>query len=100
MTPKGHPFHNGFLKDMQRPLYMQPLDAIEYGVIDRIIKSEKEDDIKLIDDVKSPEQWDREVTSAFSPLSLTLSSGRHPNRTPMIAPLTHRRPYVIPDACL
>lgn len=28
--------------DMQRPLYMTPVDAIEYGLIDKIVKSEKE----------------------------------------------------------
>ena len=50
---------------MQRPLYMQPKDAIEYGIIDQIIRSEKKDDLELIDKVKSPEQWDREVR--FSP---------------------------------
>ena len=48
---------------MQRPLYMQPQDAIEYGIIDQIIKSETQEDLKLVDDVKSPEQWDHEVRS-------------------------------------
>ena len=45
------------LQDMQRPLYMQPLDAIEYGVIDGIVTSEKE----IIDEVKSADQWDKEA---------------------------------------
>jgi len=53
-------------KDLQRPLYMQPRDAIEYGVIDKIIKSEKEDKTKLIADVKAPEDWDREVPLRLS----------------------------------
>jgi hypothetical protein len=29
------------LQDMQRPLYMRPLDAIEYGVIDRLVPPQK-----------------------------------------------------------
>ena len=45
------------LQDMQRPLYMQPADAMEYGVIDGIVTSEKE----IIDSVKSAEQWDKEA---------------------------------------
>ena len=45
------------LQDMQRPLYMQPRDAIEYGVIDGIVTSEKE----IIDEVKSADQWDKEA---------------------------------------
>lgn len=40
---------------------MQPLDAIEYGIIDRVIKTEKGEDLQLIDDIKTPEQWDREA---------------------------------------
>ena len=43
--------------DMQRPLYMQPRDALEYGVIDGIVTPEK----KIIDDVKSAAQWDKEA---------------------------------------
>lgn len=44
-------------RDMQRPLYMQPKDALEYGIIDGIVTPEKQ----IIDDVKSAEQWDREA---------------------------------------
>lgn len=44
-------------QDMQRPLYMQPADAIEYGIIDGIVSSEKE----IIDTVKSAEQWDKDA---------------------------------------
>lgn len=44
-------------KDMQRPLYMQPRDAVEYGIIDGIVTPEK----KIIDDVKSADQWDKEA---------------------------------------
>ncbi len=44
-------------QDMQRPLYMQPRDAIDYGVIDGIVTSEKE----IIDEVKSADQWDKEA---------------------------------------
>jgi Clp protease len=45
-------------QDMQRPLYMQPRDAMEYGIIDGIVSNEK---TQIIDTVKSPEQWDREA---------------------------------------
>ena len=31
--------------DLQRPLYMQPLDAIEYGVIDKIVHPQGPDDV-------------------------------------------------------
>mmetsp|Transcript_17580 Transcript_17580/g.44614 ORF Transcript_17580/g.44614 Transcript_17580/m.44614 type:complete len:302 (+) Transcript_17580:134-1039(+) len=44
-------------KDMQRPLYMQPKDALSYGVIDGIVKA----DTKIIDDVKNSAQWDKEA---------------------------------------
>lgn len=44
-------------KDMQRPLYMQPKDALAYGIIDGIVTPEKQ----IIDDVKSAEQWDKEA---------------------------------------
>lgn len=37
------------LQDMQRPLYMRPLDAIEYGVIDRLVPPQKE--LEIIDQV-------------------------------------------------
>jgi hypothetical protein len=33
--------HAWLLQDMQRPLYMRPLDAIEYGVIDRLVPPQK-----------------------------------------------------------
>lgn len=44
-------------KDMQRPLYMQPKDALAYGIIDGVVTPEK----KIIDDVKSADQWDKEA---------------------------------------
>ncbi|KFM22435.1 ATP-dependent Clp protease proteolytic subunit-related protein 3, chloroplastic [Auxenochlorella protothecoides] len=44
-------------KDLQRPLYMQPKDAIAYGVCDGIVTPER----KIVDDVKKPEEWDREA---------------------------------------
>jgi ATP-dependent Clp endopeptidase proteolytic subunit ClpP len=44
-------------KDMQRPLYMQPIDAKEYGVIDGIVGGDQQ----IIDSVKSAEQWDKEA---------------------------------------
>lgn len=45
---------------MQRPLYMQPADAMEYGIVDKIVEEEK-DIVPMIDDVKSSDQWDKEV---------------------------------------
>lgn len=44
-------------KDMQRPLYMQPKDALAYGIIDGIVSPEKQ----IIDQVKSAEQWDKDA---------------------------------------
>ena len=40
---------------MQRPLYMQPKDAMEYGIIDGIVRPQTD----IIDDVMKPEQWDK-----------------------------------------
>ncbi len=45
------------LQDMQRPLYMQPKDAIEYGIIDGIVKPQTD----IIDDVMNAEQWDKQA---------------------------------------
>ena len=45
------------MQDMQRPLYMQPKDALEYGIIDGIVTPEKQ----IIDEVKSADQWDKEA---------------------------------------
>lgn len=42
--------HCATSQDMQRPLYMRPLDAIEYGVIDRLVPPQKE--MKIIDTVR------------------------------------------------
>ncbi|DBA91429.1 hypothetical protein WJX79_009369 [Trebouxia sp. C0005] len=50
-------------KDMQRPLYMQPRDAIEYGVIDGVVRNET----SIIDAVMSPEQWDKEAGLVAKP---------------------------------
>jgi ATP-dependent Clp protease protease subunit len=44
-------------RDMQRPLYMQPRDAIEYGVIDAVVTPERQ----IIDDVKGAETYDKEA---------------------------------------
>eukprot|EP00889_Picochlorum_renovo_P006587 jgi/Picre1/33617/NNA_001097.t1 len=44
-------------KDIQRPLYMQPKDALAYGIIDGIVSPEKQ----IIDQVKSAEQWDKDA---------------------------------------
>lgn len=48
---------------MQRPLYMQPRDAMEYGVIDGIVRNET----SIIDTVMSPEQWDKEAGLVAKP---------------------------------
>jgi len=42
-------------KDIQRPLYMSAQDAIEYGIIDKIIQK----DSNAIDKVMNVEEWDR-----------------------------------------
>ena len=44
-------------QDMERPLYMQPKDALEYGVIDGIVRPQND----IIDAVKKPEAWDKEA---------------------------------------
>ena len=36
-----HPGRLALLQDMQRPLYMRAADAIEYGVIDRLVPPQK-----------------------------------------------------------
>ncbi len=40
-------------QDMERPLYMQPRDALAYGVIDGIVRPQTD----IIDSVKNPEAW-------------------------------------------
>ncbi len=45
------------LQDMQRPLYMQPKDAIEYGIIDGIVRPQTD----IIDEVMNAEQWDKQA---------------------------------------
>eukprot|EP00891_Asterochloris_glomerata_P004179 jgi/Astpho2/4179/Aster-05146 len=48
-------------KDMQRPLYMQPKDALEYGIIDGIVKSQKKKDgDQIIDHVPRLEEYGRD----------------------------------------
>ena len=42
-------------QDIQRPLYMSAQDAIEYGIIDKIIQK----DSNAIDKVMNVEEWDR-----------------------------------------
>lgn len=39
---------------------MQPVDAMDYGIIDKIVQEEK-DIVPMIDAVKSSDQWDKEV---------------------------------------
>ena len=45
------------VQDLQRPLYMQAQDAIQYNIIDRIVKPESE----LYGEVKKPAQWDKDA---------------------------------------
>jgi hypothetical protein len=42
---------------MLRPLYMQPKDALEYGIIDQILTKK---DV-MIDSVKNAAQWDKDA---------------------------------------
>lgn len=44
-------------RDMQRPLYMQPKDALAYGIIDGIVSPEKQ----IIDNVMSADEWDKQA---------------------------------------
>jgi len=44
-------------KDMSRPLYMQPKDAISYGIADGIITPSA----TITGAVKSAEQWDKDA---------------------------------------
>lgn len=44
-------------RDMLRPLYMQPKDAVEYGIIDQILTKESD----VIDSVKNSKVWDKEA---------------------------------------
>lgn len=45
--------------DMQRPLYMQPKDALDYGIVDSVVESKRVEN--LIGDVKAAKQWDTEA---------------------------------------
>ena len=54
------------LQDMQRPLYMQPKDALEYGIIDGIVKSQKKKDgDQIIDHVPRLEEYGRDVSAVM-----------------------------------
>jgi hypothetical protein len=41
--------------DMARPLYMQPADAVEYGIVDKIMKPREQ----MTGTVLSASQWDK-----------------------------------------
>lgn len=58
-------------QDLQRPLYMTAQDAIEYGIIDRIVKPESE----VFGDVKKPDQWDKEAGLVERPAPGTSQGG-------------------------
>lgn len=60
--PKMHGFDSAtmgplLVQDMLRPLYMQPQDALEYGVIDKILTK----DDPAIDSVKGASAWDKDA---------------------------------------
>lgn len=42
LPPRPRPCSSPLPQDMQRPLYMQPKDALEYGIIDGIVTPEKQ----------------------------------------------------------
>lgn len=44
--------------DMQRPLYMQPKDALAYGIIDQVISNQKESGV-MVDKVMTGDQFDK-----------------------------------------
>ena len=46
-------------QDIMRPFYMQPKDALEYGIVDTVVESKKIE--SLIGDVKKAQQWDTEA---------------------------------------
>ena len=60
----GHA-HEKLDRDMARPLYMQPADALSYGVIDKIMKETdkgaKNGGDVISDTVKGGAQWDKEA---------------------------------------
>ena len=45
--------------DIQRPLYMQPQDALDYGIVDTVVESKRVE--ALIGEVKAAQQWDTEA---------------------------------------
>ena len=45
--------------DILRPFYMQPKDALDYGIVDTIVESKKVEN--LIGEVKKAKQWDTEA---------------------------------------
>ena len=51
--------HEKLEADMQRPLYMQPTDAVEYGLIDGIVTSQAEK--SLIGETRSAAQYDKDA---------------------------------------
>ena len=44
--------------DMQRPLYMQPKDALDYNIIDQVIKSQRDGGV-MVDKVMTGDQFDK-----------------------------------------
>ena len=53
-------------RDMQRPLYMQPPDALAYGVVDKIMAPTDKDAkdgqaVRISDAVKNSDAWDKDA---------------------------------------
>ena len=56
-------------KDMQRPKYMQPVDCVEYGIIDRILEPQNAPSAAaIVGEVKSGEKWDSEAGLVRKPM--------------------------------
>ena len=51
------------MQDWQRPLYMQPKDAIEYGIADGVVRKRQ----AVIDKVLKPEQYDKAAGLVAAP---------------------------------
>ena len=62
-------------QDMQRPLYMRPKDAIEYGVIDRLVPPQKE--MEIIDQVGAPPASDHKLWCCFVSMLFAHASCHH-----------------------
>ena len=78
---------------MQRPLYMQPKDALEYGIIDGIVKSQKKKDgDQIIDHVPRLEDYGRDVSGWMllaSPAQLSMCPKQAAGGLPLRQDVAH-----------